>query len=281
MPAIARPFAPHVVLVLLVTLLAAAVAQAGPRAELWPRWQAHDPASSLAVDHTPFARFLDGRVRTGPDGVARFAYGSVDGEARAVLDSYVESLAATAVSFHDRDEQFAYWVNLYNALTLQVVLDHYPVASIRDIAISPGWFTRGPWGRKLVSVEGENLSLDDIEHRILRPIWRDPRIHYVVNCASIGCPDLAATPYRAADLERQLTRAAKTYVNHPRAVAFERGRLVVSSIYHWYRDDFGQGDDGVLAHLRAYADPELAMRLDGVARIDSHRYDWGLNDALP
>ncbi len=97
-------------------------------------------------------------------------------------------LAATSADRLRRAEQFPFWINLYNALTVKVVLDHYPVEIIRDIDISPGLFADGPWGKKLVTVEGEALSLDDIEHRILRPIWKDPRLHYVLNCAALGVP---------------------------------------------------------------------------------------------
>ena len=80
-----------------------------------------------------------------------------------------------------------------------MVLEHYPVKSIRDIDISPGFFASGPWGAKLATVEGEKISLDEIEHRILRPIWKDPRIHYAVNCASLGCPNLQAVPAMIAN----------------------------------------------------------------------------------
>jgi hypothetical protein len=268
-------------LLVLVVVALPGPAPAAPRAELWERWLAHDPASTGTVDHAPFARFLDRYLRPGEDGINRIAYGAVAAEDRAALDSYLAALAAAPVSRLARDEQMALWINLYNALTVQTVLDHYPVTSIRSINISPGLFTRGPWGAKLVSVEGEPLSLDDIEHRILRPIWRDPRIHYVVNCAAIGCPNLAARPYRADRLEQQLTRAALDFVNHPRAVRIENGRLVVSSIYHWYQEDFGGSEAGVIRHLLAHAEPGLAMRLQAFDRIARHHYDWALNDASP
>ncbi|MCB2100678.1 MAG: DUF547 domain-containing protein, partial [Rhodobacterales bacterium] len=197
---------------------------------------------------------------------------------RARLSAYIERLAAARPAALNRAEQMAFWINLYNALTVRVVLDHYPVMSIRDIDISPGFLADGPWGAPLVAVDGTDVSLNDIEHRILRPLWRDPRVHYAVNCASLGCPDLAARPYAAGDLEARLDTAARAYVNHPRGAAVKDGRLVVSSIYVWFGGDFG-GDDGVLAHLRQYAEPALAGALAAVTAIGDHRYDWGLNDA--
>ncbi len=179
---------------------------------------------------------------------------------------------------HRRTEQLAYWINLYNALTVKVVLDHHPLPSIRDISISPGLFSSGPWGAELVRVEGEPIRLDDIEHRILRPLWQDSRVHYALNCASLGCPNLAREAFTAENTERLLDAGARAYVNHPRGVSLVNGRLGVSSIYVWFEEDFG-GEAGVLAHLRRYADPKLAASLAPAAAIDDDAYDWSLNDA--
>ncbi|MFQ5773564.1 MAG: DUF547 domain-containing protein [Kiloniellaceae bacterium] len=252
-----------------------------PRAKLWERWLAHDPASRVTVDHAPWDRLLKTYVARGGDGVNRFAYRRVTPEDRAALDAYLAGLVATEVSALNRAEQRALWINLYNALTVRVVLDHYPVESIRDIDISPGLFAIGPWDKKLVEIEGEAVSLNDIEHRILRPIWRDPRIHYAVNCASIGCPDLPATAFTAANTEALLEAAARAYVNHARGARLENGKLIVSSIYVWFQEDFGATDAGVLAHLRRYAKAGLRTALERVTGIGGHAYDWRLNDAAP
>ncbi|MEQ8665040.1 MAG: DUF547 domain-containing protein [Rhodospirillales bacterium] len=251
---------------------------AAPEAELWPRWEAHDPASAVTVDHTLWDRWLRQHVAAGDDGINRVAYRTVDGANKDALDSYIAALGAVRVTALNRDEQRAFWINLYNAGTVQVVLDHYPVASIRDIDISPGLFADGPWGKKLFPVENEMLSLDDIEHRILRPIWRDPRIHYAVNCASIGCPNLIREAFTAVNTDDLLTRAARAYVNHPRGARIENGELIVSSIYEWFQADFGGSDAGVIAHLREFAGDELATALEGATRIADDGYDWSLND---
>ena len=248
-----------------------------PSADLWERWQAHDPASTQSIDHGAWSRFLAAHVRADDQGVNRIAYGRIPQAERAALADYVRRLAAVPVSRLARPEQFAYWVNLYNALTVQVVLENLPVDSIRDIDISPGLFADGPWDKELVSVEGEDVSLNDIEHRILRPIWRDPRIHYAVNCASVGCPNLQASAFTAADSEQLLERAARDYVNHPRGCRVAGGKLRVSSIYIWFQEDFGDSDRGVIAHLKRYAAPALAAQLDRVDGIDGHDYDWALN----
>ncbi len=252
-----------------------------PKAELWPRWQAHDPDSTETVDHGAWQRILGAYLAPGADRVNRFAYASLGPADGRALDGYIAGLAATPVSALARPEQLAYWINLYNALTVQVVLDHYPVASIHDIAISPGFFTIGPWDKALIEVEGEAVSLNDIEHRILRPNWRDPRVHYAVNCASIGCPDLQAATFTAENAEALLEAAARAYVNHPRGARIENGALTVSSIYAWYREYFGDSEAGVIAHLKRYAGPELAKALETVTEIDGYEYDWALNEPTP
>ena len=250
-----------------------------PRSELWPRWTAHDPAATAAIDHAPWDLFLDTYVVPGADGVNRVAYARVGTADRRALADYIDGLAGVAIDAYNRRQQLAYWINLYNALTVKLVLDHYPVASVRDIDISPGWFSIGPWDKQLLAIEGVALSLNDIEHRILRPIWRDARIHYAVSCASIGCPSLLTQAFTAANAEALLTAAARDYVNHPRGARIEDGRLIVSSLYVWYAEDFGDGDADVIAHLKSCARPGLAAALAGIERIDDFTYDWRLNDA--
>jgi hypothetical protein len=273
--------------ILTVILLAVAVltldrnssAVAAPQAELWSRWQMHDALSRATIDHGVWGELLQRRLVRGDDGINRVDYAAFSRDDKAALERYIQSLAALPISSYNRTEQMAYWINLYNALTVEVVLDHYPVDSIREIDISPGLFSDGPWGKKLIEVEGEELSLDDIEHRILRPIWRDPRIHYAVNCASLGCPDLRIEPFRGPTIDSQLDAAARAYVNHPRGVLIEGDDLVVSSIYDWFMDDFGASERDVIQHLRSYADAELRAALRRFTTIDDDRYDWDLNDA--
>ena len=260
---------------------AVAPAAAAPKAEPWPRWEAHRVDSTGTVDHSPWDGVLARHNVPAADGSRRFAYDRVGPDDRRRLGDYIDALANVAVSDLGRDQQRAYWINLYNALTVKVVLDRWPVASIRDIAISPGLFSVGPWGRKVIRVEGEPLSLDDIEHRILRPIWKDARVHYALNCAAIGCPDLLPIAFTAANTEELLERAARAFVNHPRGARIEGGRLVVSSIYVWFRSDFGDGTDAaVIAHLARHARPEFARALAGIERVSDHGYDWAINAPL-
>ncbi len=223
-----------------------------------------------------------------PDGVTRVRYAAwkASGSDLAALDAWIAEAASRRPAAMARMDAFAHWANLYNALTLKVVLERYPVRSIRDIRSSgvpldpKGW--TGPWRTRLVTVEGRRMSLDDIEHETMRPTFRDPRVHYAVNCASIGCPNIWPRAWRAATLERGLDAAAAAFVNHPRGVTvLPDGRLRVSSIYSWFREDFGGSEAGVVAHLRRHAAPPLAARLSERAAIAGDAYDWALNDAPP
>ena len=254
----------------------AAASLLSPAPTAWERWQPYTAGSTVSVDHSAWDGLLSRHVHASPDGIHRFDYAGLAASERPVLDAYLEALGAVDVGALDRAEQRAYWINLYNALTVRVILDHAPVRSIRDIDIS-GVFSDGPWGKELFRVEGVEVSLDDIEHRILRPIWGDPRIHYAVNCASLGCPNLQPEAFTGANGDALLDRGAREYVNHPRGARVDGGELYVSSIYSWFQVDFGDDDAGVIAHLRQYAEPGLAAQLDSVTEIEGHDYDWALN----
>jgi hypothetical protein len=232
----------------------------------------------VQIDHTAWNRFLKQHVvTTDISGIYRVRYQAVSFEDRKNLRGYLQAMQAVEVSNYNRAEQQAYWINVYNAATVEVVLSRFPVSSIRDINISPGLLARGPWGAKLLSIEGEKLSLDDIEHRILRPIWKDNRIHYALNCASLGCPNLQAEAYTGDNTEALLERGAREFINHPRGLAIQKGRLQVSSIYVWFQEDFGGDAEGLMEHWQEYANPRLADALAKYSGGLAHDYDWRLN----
>lgn len=270
---------PLLMLVIFWGLLCATGAYGAPAANLWSLWQNHDPDSLITVDHVDWDLILQRYVDTGhPSGIYRFRYSGVSPKDHQALKQYLQKMQAIKVSGLNRNEQMAYWVNLYNALTVDVILDHYPVKSIREINLSPGLFSKGPWDAKLLEIEGQQVSLNDIEHRILRPIWRDNRVHYAVNCASLGCPNLQPQAYTPQNLELLLDKAAREFVNHPRGASFERNRLQVSSIYFWFQEDFDGSEKGIIKHLKKYLSAENLKRLNSVQKRMVHRYDWNLNE---
>ena len=234
-------------------------------------------AGSGTVDNGGFDALLARRARASADGVVRVDYAGWKRSTadRDALNRYIDLLTGLDPLTLTRPDQFAYWANLYNALTIKVVIDAYPVASIRDIRTSRP--LPGPWWKAVTRVAGVNLSLNNIEHDILRKGWREPRVHYAVNCASFSCPNLPLQALRGVGLEAALDSAARAYVNHSRGVRFEGEKLVVSSIYRWYGGDFGGTDARVIAHLAQYAAPPLRARLQAVDRIARGAYDWSLN----
>ena len=233
-------------------------------------------AGSGTADHAAFDALVARRARNARDGVVRVDYAGwrASPADRAALAAYIAALSRLDPLSLTRSEQFAYWANLYNAVTIDVVIDHWPVRSIRDIRSG---LRPGPWRRKLVTVGGVDLSLDDIEHEILRKGWSEPRVHYAVNCASIGCPNLPLRAFRGATLGPALDAAARAYVNSSRGARFDGDVLVVSSIYKWYAADFGGTNARVIAHLARYAEGPLKMRLQGANRIGRDTYDWSIN----
>ena len=262
----------------MLTLLPPDNCPAAPKSDLWARWQVHAEESTEVIDHSAWDLLLQKYVIPDhPSGINRFFYNRVSAGDRDVLEKYVHRLQQVRVSSLNREEQKAYWINLYNSLTVKIVLDHYPVKTIRDIDISPGLFQDGPWDAKLLSIEGEPVSLNDIEHRILRPIWQDNRVHYGLNCASLGCPNLLPNAFTAVNLEKMLDSGARQYVNHPRGVRVGK-RLQVSSIYKWFQEDFGSTEQGVIDHLLLFADVELAAALKKKSKGLRYEYDWQLNE---
>jgi len=269
-------------LLLLITVMlfcSCLQAKAAPQSDLWPHWQAHDPTSSLQVDHSRWGRFLGRYLEDKhPSGINRVRYAAVTTEDKKDLQKYIDTLQDISVSHLKRPEQMAYWINLYNALTVKVILEHYPVESIRDIDISPGWFSNGPWDAKLLHIEGKDLSLNDIEHRILRPIWQDNRIHYAVNCASLSCPNLLKDPFTAENTQVLLEYNANAYINHPRGMSITEGKAVISSIYSWFPEDFGGNEEGIRQHLLKYSDAEREEYLESDNISFSYTYNWNLNE---
>ncbi len=256
-----------------VLLTLAAAVGAAPASKLWDHWQASDYSSSEKVDHSRWDRFLARYVDANHlSGINQVAYSEVSSRDKQMLDAYLADLQNTAVLTLNREEQEAFWINLYNAFTVKLILDHYPISSILKIRLG------GPWKMKLMSIDGQELSLNDIEHRILRPIWKDPRLHYAVNCASMGCPNLQPVAFTAENIDSLLDKGAREYINHARGVRVEGGKLLVSSIYKWFKADFGGSAQGVREHLYEYASPELRGLLHSFKGRFKYGYDWDLNE---
>lgn len=241
------------------------------------RWAAHDPDSRIEVDHGEWQLLLDDYLVTDSEsGVHLFDYSGLLDDGREPLDDYIDTLSSVDPRSLNRDEQMAYWLNVYNAVTVQLILDHYPVASITTLG-SGGVTTFGPWDDKLFTVNGIDLSLNEVEHRIIRPLYDDYRIHFAVNCASIGCPDLAASAFTADALDQQLDDATAAFLAHPRGLRFDGDQLHLSTLLDWYSEDFGDSLPAVLETLGAHTSDTVRQSLESFSGTPIYAYDWSLN----
>ena len=278
----------HLLLVMFFLSTLAQPLQATPKARLIPFWNKSDELNKTSIDHSGWGKFLRQYARAHTDGINRVDYARVTAADKEQLDSYIKSLKSIAIRSYNRNEQFAYWVNLYNAATVQLVLANFPIKSITKISF--GLFSFGPWDEPLLKIEQQHLSLNDIEHGILRPIWRDRRIHYVVNCASMGCPNLLLKPFSAMGIEAQLAQAEGAYIDHPRGLRIEGNTLHLSKIFSWYASDFAASESELAASLikiktrKFAADDEKALEpykswqdLSANRRSIRYSYDWALN----
>lgn len=264
------------VLLLMTFLLLSLSAHAVHPPEIDPFWQPHNESNQDRIDHSAWQVVLDGNLHTSKQDITLFDYANISDADKRQLESYLSAMRGLDPRRYRRAEQMGYWINLYNALTVDLILKNYPTDSITDLGEK--FFSFGPWNDPIITIQGRVLTLNDIEHRILRPIWKDNRIHYAVNCASMGCPNLSKMAYTAENTEQQLEQAAYSYVNHPRGVSISGNKLVMSSIYHWYKVDFGGSNGALLEHFKRYADNELRVQLLSFDGDIDHSYDWDLNE---
>ena len=243
-------------------------------------WLTRDNTNKSLIDHLQWQIILDKYLVTNTEsGVNLFNYKEVSSQDQKALFTYLSTLQAQDPRRYNKAVQKAYWINLYNALTVQLILDNYPTKSIKKLGQT--FFSFGPWDDKAATIAGEDLSLNDIEHKILRPIFKDPRIHYAVNCASFSCPNLSAHAYTSLNIDTLLTQGAYNYINHNRAVQVNGHDLLLSSIYDWYLVDFGGSTQSLVKHLTKFAKDDLKQTLMSFkinsGDIDYH-YDWQLNE---
>ncbi|WP_035024888.1 DUF547 domain-containing protein [Enterovibrio calviensis] len=261
---------PRYVTLFAALLLFSSQTFAAPKSELWPIWDRSNEENSASFDHSKWQRLLDTYL-TEQGQHTLFDYGTVTKQDSALLNQYLSDLTSLDPRNYRQAEQFAYWVNLYNALTVKLILDEYPVKSITKLG---GLFSFGPWDDKVTNIAGQALTLNDIEHRILRPIWNDSRIHYAVNCASLGCPNLATDAFTAANTEALLENAASQFTNSEKGARIEGSTLTLSSIYDWYGSDFGDNEQEILREIDKYRD---GRKLEGWSGKIKYEYDWSLN----
>lgn len=199
------------------------------------------------------------------------------------LDVYLDRIAAVPASEFaawPRAERLALLLNLYNARTLRLIVEHYPLGSIREIGLLPG----AAWKQKIVRFGGRVVSLDDLEHGIVRKEYAEPRVHFALVCAAKGCPPLRAEPYRGAELERQLADQGRRFLSETNKNRFDVATrtLWLSPIFDWFAEDFRAGGGTVTSFVKPFLGAEVRRALeafrDSEIRVRFTDYDWSLND---
>lgn len=224
--------------------------------------KAEMPKTLDAIDHGPWNALLKKYVNN---------KGNVDykgfAEDAAALNSYLETLSNNAPKDNaDKNERLAYYINLYNAATVKLIIDNYPTKSIKSI--------KSPWGKKIVPIGDKKFSLGDIEHKILRKM-NEPRIHFAINCASFSCPKLVNSAFTANQMEEQLQQASIDFVNDVTRNVISTDKIQLSEIFKWYKKDFTGNGTSLKAYINQYSKTTISPK----AKVSYLKYDWSLNEA--
>lgn len=192
------------------------------------------------------------------------------------LQVYLDKLSANRpTSKWSKNEKMAFWINAYNAFTVKLILDHYPIKSIKDIKRGIP-FVNSVWDIAFIPMGKDKIDLNYIEHTILRKEFKDPRIHAAINCASFSCPLLRNEAYYASRLDEQLNDAMRKFVNDPQRNQLDKSNIKISKIFSWFAGDFKLNGLSVVDYLNKYA----KKRVQENARIEFLEYQWELNDVV-
>jgi len=190
------------------------------------------------------------------------------------LNRYIAQLSSTHPQpSWSRNEQMAYWINAYNAFTVKLILDHYPVNSIKDIKRGIP-LVNSVWDIRFIKIQGKEYDLNQIEHQILRPVFKDARIHAAINCASFSCPRMLRHAFTADKLDQQLDAAIRSFINDPLRNRISAEKAEISAIFNWFGGDFKRDEGSIKAYLNKYS----KIKLSATAKISFLEYDWRLND---
>lgn len=213
------------------------------------------------VDHSAWDALLKKHVRKNGD----VDYKGFKNDSNA-LNDYVNHLASQVPQDDwSVQEQLAYFINVYNANVIKLIVDNYPTKSIKDIS--------NPWLKERIKVGDKSFSLAGIEKGVLQEM-NEPRIHFAINCASISCPKLLDTAYTANNVMELMDRAAKEFINNPEKNKISKNKLQISEIFKWYKDDFIANGGTIIDYLNKYSE----VKIQPNTSIDYIQYDWGLND---
>jgi len=223
------------------------------------------------VDHSAFDRLLKKYVNE----KGQVNYKGFKNDEKE-FNGYLEMLSKNAPTDKwSKNDQMAYWINAYNAYTIRLILDHYPVQSIKDIGSKikiP--FVTTPWAKKFFKIGNETMSLDNIEHGTLRKKYNDPRIHFALVCASISCPRLRNEAYMANKLDAQLDDQGSDFLNNPAKNAISKDKTSLSKYFDWYKGDWNENGKSVEEWVNKYS----KTKINKETKISFLDYNWNLNE---
>jgi hypothetical protein len=229
---------------------------------------AQPQAGPEMLDHSAWTNLLQKHVSD--EGHVDYAGFEADS---LLLNEYLNTLSSHHPDSKtwSKDGQLAYWINVYNAYTVKLIVDHYPVVSIKDIG-GKLYKINTAWDVKFIELGGEVYDLNNVEHGILRKEFAEPRIHFAINCASISCPKLHNKAYEAKDLDQQLTEAAESFINDSSKNIITKDKAELSKLFSWFKGDFTE-EESLVEFINTYSD----VPLDEDVKIDHLDYDWNLN----
>ncbi len=199
------------------------------------------------------------------------------------FSDYIESLESANVDTLSRDGQLAFWINAYNAITIDKVIKWKPEKSVRETFVPGVWTSTKFFTSREHVVARERMSPDDIEHEILRKRFKDPRIHFAIICASSSCPKLPRFAYREKDVQDKLEEETRKYISSDRGVRIDRAEntLYLSKIFDWFESDFNAKSGSVMSFIRPYLREDVVSFLQREPKIDHIHYNWALNAKEP
>jgi len=254
------------------------VVQAAPKAKLIDFWDDNEPLSTMQINHGAWQEILTTYVDDQhPSGINRFDYSSVTaGDARKLKD-YLAYLQRMEPRQLNSQEAKAYWINMFNAILVDSIIDTYQDGSTRAInRLINGGVRSTAWGRDTAEVAMQEISLNDIEHGILRPIWKDPRIHFAISACTLSGANIQKTAFSGENNEELLEKARAEFFEHPRSVRVEGNRIMLNSVFDWYASDFAQNKRELLAYIRANVSESKRREIQGLSKT-SYDYNWDLN----
>ena len=243
--------------------------------------QTVEPAEAVTApatfDHSAFTAVLQHVV----DGRGFVDYAALAADPSPLV-AYLRRLAATDPANLSDADRLAFWLNTYNAYTLQLIVDYYPVESIRDVVGGLfGPLVNSPFKVEFVTVGGEVITLDEVEHGTIRKEFDEPRIHFALVCAAVSCPPLRAEAYVGDRLDAQLDDQARRFLHNDakNRVPADEDTIALSKIFSWFGGDFGGTDDALQAFIAPYFDGDVRAKLErGAYDVDFLSYNWSLND---